>query len=872
MNVKRSDIPLLVDEELYAEQIRLEKMMETQGQKRYFDALTENIKKERGDKTTYGSALIAKNIEGLSECIAKEIQAKTTGYARRVPAWILMQDIDPKKLSMITMQCLTTRMMVQTPLASLNVAIGKAVEDEIRMVGIRAQDDRCYATLMKGNKFRSSQNNKRAAAIRINRDLSAHEEWDEKTRLRCGLVLFHCVQDALQGVFEIAVLSDSTSSKVKTTKYVIPSPATINWMRDHVATAQFMRPMYQPMVVPPIRWGNSRVTGGGYVSNYVKPLTLVKVPTKKGLHVYTQTKMPAVFDAINAAQETAWTINNKVLDVIAEACEREITIGSMPTLEDLPIPELPPNYTDAELTEYKRTKRDNIAENVQRRCKAANFHIIISQAKAYKDYEKIYIPHQLDFRGRLYGVPMLNAQGADYTKGLLQFGEAKAIGTSEALCYLFIHVANLFGIDKVSFDERIAWTDERLSELAMCATDPWGNQIWTEADKPFQALAACHEILGYLSNGLDHKCRMAVALDGSCSGLQNLGMALSCEVTGSSVNLIPMDQPQDIYANVAEQVTEQLRELCDYDSIKSLTTTLHKVQIAAIQGFVTQLLPLDSILNNISKPFENLTKTDKEIRKAYLKPKIAFQWLELGVTRTICKRPVMTYPYGSKQYGFKQQIQEDTLRPLYALNDVPFTEGISEVASVLSEYVFSSVEGTVLKAAEAMNWLQESALILAAEGKPIVWQTPLGFTVTQNYRKTQLDKVSTMVNGTRYQVSLAKRLRELDVRKNANSISPNYVHSLDSSHLMLTVALAANEGMTDFALIHDSFGTHVADTPRFFNVIREAFLELYSADDVLNSLYSQFREQAKNPDDIPAPPSKGNLVKAQILDSLYAFA
>jgi DNA-directed RNA polymerase len=279
------------------------------------------------------------------------------------------------------------------------------------------------------------------------------------------------------------------------------------------------------------------------------------------------------------------------------------------------------------------------------------------------------------------------------------------------------------------------------------------------------------------------------------------------------------------------------------------------------------------LLNSLSQPKDKLSKKDKEYLKAYNAPLMAYEWLKFGIDRTVCKRPVMTYPYGSKKFGFKGQIQVDTLAPVFQDKDnCPFTNGISECAAFLAEHVFNAVEITVLKAAEAMSWLQNSANVLAKEGKPIQWYTPLGFHVTQDYRQTKLKQVTTKVNGNRYQLGISETLLELDVRKNANSISPNYVHSLDSSHLMLTVALAANEGMEDFALIHDSFGTHVADTPRFFSIIREAFLELYTADDVLNSLYLQFCEQAPKPEEITEPPSKGNLKKSLILDSLYAFA
>jgi DNA-directed RNA polymerase len=42
--------------------------------------------------------------------------------------------------------------------------------------------------------------------------------------------------------------------------------------------------------------------------------------------------------------------------------------------------------------------------------------------------------------------------------------------------------------------------------------------------------------------------------------------------------------------------------------------------------------------------------------------------------------------------------------------------------------------------------------------------------------------------------------------KAAAGIAPNFVHSHDAAHLLLTVAACCKEGITDIATVHDSFG------------------------------------------------------------------
>lgn len=62
--------------------------------------------------------------------------------------------------------------------------------------------------------------------------------------------------------------------------------------------------------------------------------------------------------------------------------------------------------------------------------------------------------------------------------------------------------------------------------------------------------------------------------------------------------------------------------------------------------------------------------------------------------------------------------------------------------------------------------------------------------------------------------------------------SPNFVHSLDASHMLLT-ALNLDKDVS-FASVHDSYWTHAADVPHMNKVLREQFVKLHSMDIVGN--------------------------------------
>ena len=578
-----------------------------------------------------------------------------------------------------------------------------------------------------------------------------------------------------------------------------------------------LSPVRLPMVVKPRQWSIETAFNGCYLTNEKNP-----VPFIKRCHPHQMGRLLAenpvhVFEAVNKAQETPVRIRQRVLEFLNTVRENNIEfpglkVGSLPQMADLEVTD-GMNYGRKLLIKEENRQRANIR---------LNFDANLAVANEFASFERFYIPHHLDTRGRLYPIPTLNLQGADYVKGLLEFAEGKPLGPNGGF-WLKVHTAGLFGVDKVSYEDRVAWVDGHLSELLASAVDPIKSRFWTTADKPIQAYAACRELLGFIMEGEAFISRMPIALDGSCSGLQHLGAAFRCQTTAKAVNLTPGDVPNDIYQDVADKVQSALE----------------------------------------ASPSE-----------------LARQWLTFCdgvISRKITKRSVMTFPYGSRQSGFADQILEDTLKPAHKDGiEVPFADD-REAAQFLANIIFDAVSATVLKAAEAMEWMKKASGAVCAGNQVINWTTPIGFPVVQDYRQIKKRKIDTVVFGSRLRSCYNEETDDIDARKMSSSIAPNVVHSLDASHLMLTVLNASDEGINSFALIHDSFGTHAADTDRFFEIIRESFIEQYE-DDVFALLKEEFSAQV-DPDEarkkrkhIPALPAKGDYDLNLISHSLFAFA
>ena len=105
---------------------------------------------------------------------------------------------------------------------------------------------------------------------------------------------------------------------------------------------------------------------------------------------------------------------------------------------------------------------------------------------------------QLDFRGRKYPVEsFLSPQNADYSKALLEFSQSVTMDSAASAKWLAIHGANVFGVDKVSLEDREMWAYMNTENAISVYNDPLGSKWWQEADKPWQALAWCKEWAEY---------------------------------------------------------------------------------------------------------------------------------------------------------------------------------------------------------------------------------------------------------------------------------------------------------------------------------------------------------------------------------------
>ena len=71
-----------------------------------------------------------------------------------------------------------------------------------------------------------------------------------------------------------------------------------------------------------------------------------------------------------------------------------------------------------------------------------------------------------------------------------------------------------------------------------------------------------------------------------------------------------------------------------------------------------------------------------------------------------------------------------------------------------------------------------------------------------------------------FQVKIDLENKKVKTNKQKTAFPPNYIHSLDSTHLMMTAEKMRDLGLT-FASVHDSYWTHAADVDSLSWILRE---------------------------------------------------
>lgn len=799
------------------DQIKLEKRMVAYGVARYQHNVKSAEDNQRAAENNYAQVLMREFVDPVAEAIEGYCATRSAGVQAKYR--VLLRTVDPAKAAYLGLRSLFNHFTADNNIQNLANHIGMMLEDEVKFSKFHETHSDYYETIIRDFQRKGTKSYRHMHRVLTHKATEKNltwSPWSLADKIAVGVKVIDCILTSTD-----LIEKHTTYERGKTKVSIVPSPTALEWIKDYHKYAELLNPDRVPCVIPPDDW--STIDQGGYYTPQMRKRTpMVKYRSPEHVKMFNG-DITQITDVINTIQNVPWQVNTGVLDVLRQAWDQSLAIG-LPRSEPYVVPDSPvkgrkkATFTDDEAQRFEEWKAEaRVLHTMERDRVSKCFQVVrvLRLAHEYKEYDKFWYVYQCDFRGRIYAtVSGMSPQGPDFAKGCIRFARGKAVGKTGAY-WLAVHGANCFGVDKLPYDDRVKWVEDNKEHIVRTAREPLScTEFWGSADKPWQFLAFCLEWAGYLEQGASFVSHLPVGLDGSCNGLQNFSAMLCDEIGGAATNLTPGDRPTDIYAEVAAVASRKLdSKNCEY----------------------------------------------------------AMMWMRYrdtvgGLPRGLAKRPVMTLPYGSTQQSCREYIYQFIVEE--AGEHFP-REHWFRLSVFLTPILWSAIGEVVVAARRAMDWIQRCAGKVAAENKPLIWWTPMGFPVYQDRKKVEVRRIQTELAG-RFQITIGDSSKgPMDVHKNRLGSSPNFVHSMDACHLMMTCRRAAEYGITDFAFIHDDYGAHAADTETMHQAIRESFVELYTENDPLAD-FKIFNEDNAGIV-LPEQPARGSLKLSQVIDSEYFF-
>jgi DNA-directed RNA polymerase len=796
----------------------IEESMVHLGQERYWSLVQSARRRQKRTDTPAGRQLLKHALGLMEDAVAAWMAKALAGPARSGHSIVYVRDFDPAVLAFLVVRGVLDMAGHEVALTAAAHSVASILEEEAHFVELRKKEPVLWRDLKRRmRRTRSKQTRAHVLASAGEHTSTPFSAWPRRDKIRLGVTMIELAR-MHTGLIETRPVS-MPNGRVKF--MLSATEDALKWLEEADEAHALLFPFHLPTLVPPLDW--RAPTGGGYHSDAVVRRPFIK--TRDGEVHADSRRMGEVYKAANVLQRTGLVVNARVLETMLHFWRAGTPVAGLPARVDEP-PIAKVDREGASAAEYKAyraacaARHKRVVASRSQRIMAAK---IVFMAERLKGEPEFFFPYQADFRGRVYPIPFfLQPQGPGIARGLLCFSKGKPIRDKVQAQWFRVHGANTFGVDKASFRQRVEWTAVNHERIMRTAADPIGDRWWADADKPWEFLAWALEYSAWCHSPATFKSRVPVAMDGSNNGLQIFSLLMRDPIAAEATNVLPTEAPRDIYQDVADRVTADLVRL-------------------SISGDAEQ-------------------KAD------------AAKWIEFTggrVPRAAVKRQVMTLPYGSTFHAcihYTRDWYEEVRKGRGGAT--PFKRGY-DPSVYLARLVWSAIGDTVGSARACMEWLREIASLCSNAGKFVRWHSPSGFPVKQPYRRFKSSRVKTSI-GERVRWS---RIREdtdkVDAKRQANGVSPNFVHSLDAAALVKAVNRAKERGVSSFITVHDSYGVLAADAPAMARTLREVYAEMFD-----KNLLDDFKAQVEADTGLalPEPPARGDLDVSKVTESEYFFA
>ena len=541
---------------------------------------------------SYGSSnidsrkAIKQFLDPIAQRLTKRLKMLTSGQAGLDAETIVkhLADADPQILALLTMKS-TLDVLGKDPepqLQDITTAIGKNVQLEIRLTYYAQENPELYKKTE--HFFHSSTGTQQRATVlkrAFNKEGVEWEVWSRTTNHKVGNWLLMSMNDVTGWIErKLTITANKRKTRIGYTRAFLEHRDTILAAAESLAFCQW------PMLCPPIDWTNDEP--GGYLTEQIRTVNPLvrKVGKVEG---FKQGDIPLAM--LNNLQHQKYRLNSGVMDVAETLYKKRFSVGKFKCSDPIPSP-VPPleGATEEEIKDYKIKRRAIENDNAQLSQRNWRTTEVMYVARKYRD-DCFWMPASFDYRGRVYFLnTTLNPQGTDFDKSLLYFGDEGPVNPY----WLAFQVANTYGKDKETMEDRIKWTKENHSLISQIATDPLGTiGIWGDDQiaEPWCFLAACLEYHACVITGEKKTSGLPVGIDATCSGLQHLGAMTLCRSTAEMVNVVPTPKPSDCYRSVAEVAAKHLdAKYAPWMNRKvtkrSVMTTPYGVTMSSARGYI----------------------------------------------------------------------------------------------------------------------------------------------------------------------------------------------------------------------------------------------------------------------------------------------
>lgn len=176
--------------------------------------------------------------------------------------------------------------------------------------------------------------------------------------------------------------------------------------------------------------------------------------------------------------------------------------------------------------------------------------------------------------------------------------------TFTGMQYLFIDIANQFGLDRLNWQDRIHWVENNRPDLRALCQNAQHPILMAKAVRALEAVEA--------GESTNH----TMGLDATASGIQILAAMSGCRSSARTVNLIDTGKREDLYQLVADNMTKVAEEKITRQEIKKPTMTHFYASDAQPRAILGEDTPAMAAFQHTMK---NLLAGPSMLRDIFLK-------------------------------------------------------------------------------------------------------------------------------------------------------------------------------------------------------------------------------------------------------------